>query len=66
MAKKARAKKEEEQIIKLLSEILSELHRLNENLGKRQTVSGAANEIENALDAEDEGQDDSEELEYFE
>jgi hypothetical protein len=66
MVGKARAKEEEEQSIKLLREILFELRKLNENLEKKRTIYRKSSETNNALDAEDEEEDDSEELEYFE
>ncbi len=66
MVRKARAKEEEEQSVKLLREILFELRKLNENLENKRTVYRESGEIKNALDAEDEEEDDSEELEYFE
>jgi hypothetical protein len=66
MVGKARAKEEEEQSIKLLREILFELRKLNENLEKKRTIYRESSETNNALDAEDEEEDDSEELEYFE
>jgi hypothetical protein len=66
MVGKARAKEEEEQSIKLLREILFELRKLNENLEKKRTIYRESSETNNALDAENEEEDDSEELEYFE
>lgn len=63
-----KAKKQDDEQVELLREILAELRRLNANLEKRQQAK-AAPEIEDAIDVEDEDDDDdedSEELEYFE
>ncbi|HEX6560403.1 MAG TPA: hypothetical protein VF016_00085 [Nitrososphaera sp.] len=63
-----KAKKQDDEQVELLHEILAELRRLNANLEKRQQQANAAPEIEDAIDVEDEDDDDedSEELEYFE
>jgi capsule polysaccharide export protein KpsE/RkpR len=63
-----KAKKQDDEQVELLREILAELRRLNANLEKMQQQANAAPEIEDAIDVEDEDDDDedSEELEYFE
>lgn len=55
--------KEDEQLA-LLREILAELRRLNANLEKREQAKTRENE--GAGTEDDDGEDDSEELEYFE
>lgn len=61
--KKRQARRKPDEQTELLREILVELRRLNANLEKRQPAQATPQEIEDAMDVED---DDAEELEYFE
>ena len=62
--KKRQARKKPDEQTELLREILVELRRLNANLEKRRPAQESPQEIEDAVDMEED--DDSEELEYFE